>query len=189
MRRNIRGALGPGARGAGRFIVNASTLVPSIESRYGACSSYRDTGAVTWNSSDGRRHSIEFETFFLRPGSFRFDFIRHHPSAPPGTAGTHFSIQSNGKRSRFRSTGPLKTREKDAGSLGLAVAAGTGISRGASLWAHQLFFPDNSPANSRLLDIVRELEPEQKLADGTVCHVLRGVGESLGAVEVWAEVD
>ncbi len=166
--------------------MDASAVISAIESRYRTCSSYRDTGVSLASGTDSPAPAVEFATFFVNPEYFRFDWKRPH-AALQGTVARH-SIITNGQRHVLRSTRSADPEEKSFPSAELAVAGGTGTSRGACAWAHQLFFPARSLVRFRLLACLTGLAAEQALADGTVCHVLRGQQGAPWPVEVWAEV-
>jgi hypothetical protein len=107
--------------------------------RYRQCSSYEDAGTVATTYSDPGVRFIKrrrFATAFVRPDRFRFEFQDVEGPEPR----LRYVIWTASGRTHLWSEPPRRQREED--SLGLAIAAATGVSGGAAHTVCALLFPD-----------------------------------------------
>lgn len=172
--------------------MEAQAIAARIQSAYGACSSYRNKGVVSWSSRSGHPREVNFETYFVRPDCFRFDWIRRHPYPALAEVRHQFSIFRKGESARFRwerdsTAGGRIVDDKQMASLEMAVAAGVGTSGEAAVWIHQLLFPESCQPRAILLNRVSELLPHTQPFGPLDCYVLRGNADPLGNIEFWAD--
>lgn len=173
--------------------MDAIEIISRVQANYGACSSYRDKGSVSRTADDGQRHEIDFETYFIRPDWFRFDWIRPHSCSNPGESVRHwFTIRSNGPlaSARYlwvRDSGNKKQIISDSAvTLPMAVAAGASTSHGVVAWVYQLLFPAGSPSEASLFTGASELMPQIAAWYSADCYVIRGSCSS-GDLELWVD--
>ena len=102
-------------------------ILETMAKTYASCRSYRDSGVVRTSYGaqlDMQLSDIAFTTAFVRPDRFRFEFTE----AQPGTA-LRYIVWCNGEDVRRWWT----IKDDDApGSLSMAIAGATGVSRGAA---------------------------------------------------------
>jgi len=107
--------------------------------RYSQCSSYKDVGSVTTTCSGPGLSFIRrkwFTTAFVRPDRFRFEFRDVEGPGPQ----LRYVIWAESSRGHLFSEPP--GRQEETESLGMAIAAATGISGGAAHTVTALLLPD-----------------------------------------------
>ena len=158
-------------------------LLETVLTRYSQLTSYQDVGLVYW---PGRSHDpmCWFNTKFAAPNSFRFEFVRPHPSprlrhlltkyaAGEDASGAYFSTQKRG------STAAVEAEE----SVEMAVAGATGISRGAAFHIGQLLLPSIQGNGFRSYKQLR-FRPGAKI-DGVRCDRISGRSWRGSPVSIW----
>jgi hypothetical protein len=109
---------------------DADELVQRVVETYRRLGSYQDEGVVLsyWVNKPGP-DELHFKTYFRKPGDFRFEWVRHHPSPKLRHIKSLSVVWSNsqGTFSYWDSHPAIET----AASLGSAIAAHTGVSQGA----------------------------------------------------------
>jgi hypothetical protein len=168
-------------------------IISRVQANYGACSSYRDRGSVSHTAEDGQRYDIEFETYFIRPDWFRFDWTRPHPGSDSADPVRHwFTIRCNGPLASARylwvrdSGNKKQLLSESVLSLPVAVAAGSTTSHGVAAWIYQLLFPAGGCAENELFADSSEVTSQTAVWHSVDCHVLHG-SCSAGDLELWVE--
>jgi hypothetical protein len=125
--------------------MNGGELEPTqvllhLARRYRECSSYEDVGRVTTTYS-GPGVSFtrvkRFTTAFVRPDRFRFEFQDVEGPGPQ----LHYVIWTESGRTHLWSEPPRRQEEEEE-SLGLAIAAATGVSAGTAHTVSALLLPE-----------------------------------------------
>lgn len=122
---------------------SAESVLSRMVESYALLQSYRDSGTVRFQII-GLENEITFETAFVRPNSFRFGWVSHHPFPPLKYLKWRSVIWSTSTDSYTWNDGYLglaaETR-KDT-SLAMSVAGATGVSGGAANTIATLLMPD-----------------------------------------------
>jgi outer membrane lipoprotein-sorting protein len=166
--------------------LTAGQILEKVGERYASLRSYHDKGEVLshWPDKPGPDR-IVFETFFGRPGRFRFDWTSHHPAPSLRDLLTHHVIWSEGKEAYVYLDFPPPSPDlyyREAG-WHLAVGAATGISEGSVTTVFPMLIPGEvwgTPA-SQLKEAVLV---GSETFEGVDCYHLRGVLRREPA-EVW----
>jgi hypothetical protein len=128
-------------------------LLEAVAEVYANCSTYRDSGQVTTQflSSERTRTSIRpFTTAFRRPDRFRFEYMdRYHV----GDEWKRYIVWADGPT--VRAWWDVLPGREEPESLGLALAAATGVSGGSAHTMPALLMPDR--VGGRRLIELREL--------------------------------
>ncbi|MBL4634017.1 MAG: hypothetical protein JKY56_09095 [Kofleriaceae bacterium] len=152
----------------------ADEIVSRMECEYRSIGRYQDTGEVR-SDRGGIQMTILFETHFVRPDMFRFEFTSHHPYPPLHHLTTTHTMWARG--------GQVHTTSGRKLSIEMAVAGFTGISRGAAHLVPALlmrfrdepqWISSNSPARKRRDDYWA----------GTTCYRV-AIVTRLGPMELW----
>lgn len=120
-------------------VLEPAEILQHLARRYRQCSSYEDAGSVaTTYSGPGVRfvRLRRFTTAFVRPDRFRFEF---QDVEGPGPQSRYVIWMASG-RTHLWSEPPGRQQEED--SLGLAIAAATGVSGGAAHTVSALLLPE-----------------------------------------------
>jgi hypothetical protein len=165
--------------------VDAAALAQMITSKYANCRSHWSQGVASSRTLNGEKFAISFETWFARPASFRFDWVRPHPFEPLGQViRCPSSIYSNSAQTLWRSFRQDQKIDRLMPDLETAVARATGVSLGASLLMYQLFLPSMPLSKSSPLLLVRScrMGPTFK---GYILY--RERGDSPETLELWLD--
>jgi len=152
--------------------VSPEEILAAMVDRYAGCHSYRDNGrVVTRYFQQLRPYSIikPFKTAFVRPEQFRFEFRSRHGDAEEDW--DSYIVWARG--SEVLTWWDVRPGIERPESLGLAVAAATGVSGGSSHTIPTLLLPDE--IGGRSLSELIELHPlgDEQL-DGVMCYRLTG---------------
>lgn len=111
-------------------------LLDRLREKYSTCETYQDTGRV-----DGPYSSILFQTFFVRPLKFRFDWVE-------GAAKNSIWTDESKVFAMFS----FNDNVEEETSLSYAIAGATGVSQRAAHTIPTMLMPDIEAAvNSRTL--------------------------------------
>jgi hypothetical protein len=159
-------------------------LVSRAADAYGKCRSYADKGQLLESDArDGR--PLSFQTHFLRPRNFRFDWWSHPPYYREPEDLMRNTVWSNSTQTvsciSFRD-------EPDFGhDLRQAIAGAAGVSGLTIFMISRLLMPDLYPPCKSILD----LEDVSLLADEVVgekeCYHLLGSQSAADDLEVWID--
>jgi hypothetical protein len=153
--------------------VNADTILDAMADAYANCISYHDSGHVLTRffQPDGsltRKSERPFRTAFVRPDRFRFEFRRRFRGDGPWH---RFIIWADGSVVQIWS-GTGRDREQPE-SIGLAIAAGTGVSGGSAHTMPTLLMPDRARGR-RLTDLAEPWVTGEYVIAETPCYRLTG---------------
>jgi hypothetical protein len=150
---------------------------------YSGCRSYRDSGVVKTTFFGRNRNWTDekpFRTAFIRPDRFRYEFtekmhdigIRHR-----------YIIWQNGKE--IETWWDIKPGVEKPGSLGLALAAATGVSGGSAYIVPSLLLPAETKGSllARMMGAKRD---DDVVFNGASCFKIEGT-LATEAVVVWIE--
>lgn len=126
--------------------MTAEDVIAALKTAYASCHTYADTGCVrtVFLNPDGSTKFVStkpFETAFVRPDRFRFEFSSHHPGL---TEYSRYIIAVNGPDVRkWWDISPGVERPE---SLALALAGATGVSGGSAHTVPALLLPETERA-------------------------------------------
>jgi hypothetical protein len=125
--------------------MTAEGILAAVEAVYARCHTYADTGCVreVFLHLDGRTNFVSttpFETAFVRPDRFRFEFSTHHPNR---TEFRRYVIAADG--AGVRTWWDICPGVKRPESLALDVAGATGVSGSSAHTVPALLMPDRVP--------------------------------------------
>jgi len=136
----------------------AKEILVRVSETYENCKSYRDTGVVTtiFKNSGGKR-TVEkpFNTAFVRPNRFRFEYYDKETGGPKN----RYIIAQNDNK--IQSWWEIKRVVEQPESLGSALAGATGVSGGSAHTIPALLLPKEING-SRLT----ELADAKRIEDG-----------------------
>lgn len=120
--------------------MTAAQIIAQMEEAYATCTTYTDSGEIhkTFHR-DGRVKIIRFETAFIRPDRFRFEFNqadRHNPEGPR----QRYIVWQDGRHVRRWSYAREQVNRK--ATLSLAIAGATGVSSGVAHYVPRLMIPE-----------------------------------------------
>src|SRR5258708_2518928 len=126
----------------GGMVMTAEEIVAATEAVYASCRTYADTGCVrtVFLRRDGRTDfvsSTPFETAFIRPDRFRFEFSTHHPHQ---TEFSRYIIVAQG--SVVQTWWDIRPGIEQVESLSRALAGATGVSSSSAHTIPALLMPD-----------------------------------------------
>jgi hypothetical protein len=153
---------------------NAREFLVAALASYRELQSYSDVGVVRARQGT-RAPSCWFETDFVRPSQFRFQFIRPHPHRRLWNYRlTKYIAGSDGTSAYFytEERGYKPTVEPES-SLDMAVAGATGISQGTAHTIAALLLPTAGGFELSMLRKVRFRASRQ--FDGVPCTVVSGL--------------
>ncbi len=157
--------------------LSAKQIVDRMVREYAQCKSYRDSGVVkTVFIRSDRKHTVEkpFTTVFVRPGGFRFEYKDEERRYIVWRKG-------NDVQTWWDVTPGIKNPE----SLGLALAAATGVSSGSAHTVPALLIPDEV-GGRRLTDITEAQRIEDAKFDKVDCFRIQG--QSVGSpMTIWVD--
>lgn len=160
-------------------IINANEIMQSVGGAYAELESYQDKGYVETTFKPGtdaeRVTKLTFETNFMRPNLFRFDWKdrlledseeRHHIIWCDGKA-AYWKYPDQGKRRiKMPFVFPNTTRD-----LGFVIAAATGVSSGVAQTVSALLMPQ---LNGRRLSDLKDLElVGDREVKGESCYLIK----------------
>jgi outer membrane lipoprotein-sorting protein len=124
-------------------------ILAAAKAAYARCPTYADTGCVrtVFRKPDGRINFVSttpFETAFVRPNRFRFEFSTHHPKM---TEFSRYLIVENGPE--VLTWWDLRPGVERPGSLATAVAGATGVSGASAHTVPALLMPHRVPGCRR----------------------------------------
>lgn len=168
-------------------MADAAAILRRARERYARLKTYQDHGNVRFTLL-GSVNEVTFETAFVRPDMFRFEWSKGHPFPPLRHFVTRSAIWSNadGAFTWTRYPGRDATMRKDA-SLAMSVAGATGVSSGAAHTAATLLMPDlwrEEPFGKSVLDLESAQWAGADAADGVAVHRILGQRRG-GPVELW----
>jgi hypothetical protein len=151
--------------------VSGEDLLRAMAAVYASCTSYRDRGEVRSNIVHGDEPIAPsprpFETAFVHPGRFRFEFRDQMHGTGPWN---RYIVWTDGLE--VRTHWDLMPQQESPASLGYALAGATGISGGSAHRIPALLMPDRIEG-FKLTDLVEvELLGTTDL-DGDRCYQLR----------------
>jgi outer membrane lipoprotein-sorting protein len=151
---------------------NAKGIIRQVESVYNACKSYSDSGIVktVFFKKDSKRISEKpFTTAFVRPNQFRFEYSSKFPM--PGAKLNRYIIWCNGDN--VRTWWDVQPGVEQEPSLGMAIAAATGVSSGSALTIPRLLMPEVVEACS-VTNLLQPNRIEDAVLDGVDCYRIQG---------------
>jgi outer membrane lipoprotein-sorting protein len=142
--------------------LTAEQLLEGMAKVYANCKTYKDTGIVTIDlilPQGKRTQTRPFETAFVRPDRFRFEFSDGAPKS------NRFLIWSKGKE--VQTWWYAQPGIKKPESLRIAVAQATGVSGGSANTIPLLLMPGEIPGTSlsSLTDVKRIADAKHNDAD------------------------
>lgn len=172
------------ARADGR----AQALLQQSRSAYAALKSYRDQGTVRYDVL-GSTQEVRFETVFVRPDRFRFEWSKGHPFPPLRSMTTRTAIWFDGEAAFWWQRDSFKRETQSRmESLSRAVAGATGVSSGAAHTIATLLLPDLWGAD-KFGDSLLNLRDAKHVGEGVVdavpCERVAGVDWRDEPVELW----
>src|SRR5581483_3621770 len=122
--------------------MTAEDILTTAEAAYARCRTYADTGCVrtVFLEPDGRTDFVSttpFETAFVRPDRFRFEFSTHHPKT---TEFSRYIIAASGPE--VQAWWDIRPGVERPESLAMALAGATGVSGSAAHTVPSLLMPD-----------------------------------------------
>ncbi|MFN8555662.1 MAG: hypothetical protein U0103_29705 [Candidatus Obscuribacterales bacterium] len=161
--------------------MNEQGILAAVRKNYSQYDSYIDAGTVESPELPGP--GLEFQTFFIRPDKFRFQWLSWHPHFGKTKKANENGAWSNG--TNFRNSYFGKTENSE--NLSMLVAGATGISRGS---VHNIL-------NLLIPDVIELLNPWYKmndvrfasddLIDGIECFHIVGNCKTPKDIEVWID--
>lgn len=158
-------------------VMTPQEVLTNTRSTYASCRSYQDRGDVVtvFIHEGGRRRTTSrpFQTWFVRPDLFRFEFAERD-IGPESEWDRYVIWQKSGTtKSWWSITGP-----DEPGSLSMALAGATGVSGASAIRVPRLLLPELGGS-----DRVLRLETDEIVA-GRPCKILvKGRAEF---EEMWA---
>lgn len=114
---------------AGSAELDATALMRQVVAKYRSLRSYEDEGVVlTYSAHQDRLDELHFATAYRAPGDFRFDWVKHHPSPKLRHVERRYIAWAN-HQGAFTYWDTRGIRNEP--SLFMAIAASTGVSKGA----------------------------------------------------------
>ena len=147
--------------------MNPEQILAAMVEMYASCSTYRDTGRVTITWLRAGHTSIRpFETAFVRPDRFRFEFRAQHFDGCPWD---RYLVWAGA--GRVRTWWDVRPEEQE--SLGLALAGATGVSGGS---AHKIpnLLMSEEVGGRRLTDLVELVSLGDAELGEVTCYRLQG---------------
>jgi outer membrane lipoprotein-sorting protein len=167
---------------------DANQILREVVKQYAAFDSYADNGTVRRLADAGNpERTIDFATLFRRPSHFRFEVRRPHPYPPLGHVVSRLAIVSDGAAVRYlqqKPQEPLQIETKE--SLGVAIAALTGVSHGSVHTIGRLLIPEVTGLS--LLDLTdARLEADATIGQSTCYRIAARHPWSGDRMEVWVD--
>ncbi len=152
--------------------MNPEQVLAALAEMYASCVTYRDRGKVTttWfrKGEPNRTTAKPFETAFIRPDRFRFEFRDRFVEEDPWH---RYLVWANGKD--VRTWWELEPAAEVRESLSLALAGATGISGGAAHTIPNLMMPEEIGGRT-LTDLVEVTSlPDADIGDVS-CYRIQG---------------
>ena len=146
--------------------LTAEKIMAQVKQTYAQCKSYRDSGVVTTTfieSSGTRTVKKPFTTAFIRPDRFRFEFREKDHS---------YIIMSKGNEVKtWWDIQPVIQKGK---SLGMAIAAATGVSGGSAHTVPNLLMAE--VIGGRIIaDVAETKRLDDGKASGRDCYRIQGL--------------
>lgn len=169
----------------------AAEFLRRTRQRYAALMTYQDHGSVRYQIM-GSDQEVAFETNFVRPDLFRFEWSKGHPFPPLRHLVTRSAIWRNaeGAFTWTRYPGEAATMRKDE-SLRLSVAGATGVSSGSAHTIATLLMPDlwnDEPFGRSVLDLEAPQLAGDEAIDGVAVRCVRGL-QRKEPMELWIGKD
>lgn len=165
---------------------SARDCLASVSAHYQTLPSYQDVGVVR-RIGTTEPLSCWFETRFLRPTQFRFQFIRPHPYRKLRHLLTKYIAGCDGSvaYSYTEQQGAKPTVEIEE-NLAMAVAGATGISLGSAHTIGDLLL--DCLGGFSLTRLERPRFRRSRGFDGVVCYRISGRHPYGGRVQIWIGV-
>jgi len=146
---------------------DAMTVLKEMARVYSNCKTYQDTGAcVTKYVGDNPvEKKLEFRTAFRRPTDFRFEYSQTAGTMP--AMGNRKIVQRD--PSGTRSWWSLSKKKQDESSLGMALAAATGVSDKTAHTVPRLLLPTEIRGRTFVDDAAWTLLTDAE-ESGHACH-------------------
>jgi len=155
--------------------MSVDEVLNRIADTYLKCLSYSDSGTIETSGFGQPQSTIEFETYFVRPRLFRFEWTERDE---------HFMIWSDGSKSYERyqfanqKTEPVENFEQ-------AIAGATGISYGGAWTILSLLIPELRARGRTLLQIRDLTLLGDEEMNGCSFHVLKGSSKLPEDTTLW----
>lgn len=162
---------------------NATEIIMQLENVYKTCESYSDSGIVKtvfFTNDDKRIDEKPFTTAFIRPDQFRFEYSSKFPI--PGSESMRHIVWANGED--VRTWWDIKPGAKQMPSLGMAIAAATGVSSGSALTIPRLLMPEVIEAWS-VTNLQQTNRIDDAVLDGVDCYRVQGKDKSSRITTLW----
>lgn len=156
----------------------ADELISRMNCEYRSIGQYQDKGTVVIDLK-GNKQTIVFETHFVRPNRFHFEFTTHHPYPPLHHVKTVHTIWAKDKRVRTTFGGRYHLN-----NIQSAIAGFTGISYGAAYLTPTLLMPIHSQPNPWTSSDTPASKRGIERIDGIPCHRVTLVTK-FGPTELW----
>ena len=161
----------------------ARECLAAIELNYRALQSYQDIGAVRPIGAP-QRISCWFETQFVRPQQFRFQFISPHPYRPLHHIQTKYIVGGDDSTAYFyRKDHEAKPIVEIEENLEMAVAGATGISLGSAHTIGNLLL--DCVEGFSLAMLKRPRFRKSRILNGIYCHRISGQHPRGGCIVIW----
>lgn len=149
--------------------MTADQIIAAVQEVYAGCQTYADRGCVRSTSRSPEEglnvvETIPFETVFVRPDRFRFEFSIQ---VSPRAKFSRCVIVANGPRVQLE--GDIGPEDRRPMSLSTALACATGVSHGAAHRIPALLMPERVTGR-RLAEQASLTRLEDAELDGVTCH-------------------
>lgn len=160
-------------------------LIAELTERYARIATYRDRGVVRQALREGEAPiETQFETWFRRPGLFKFAFASPHPYPPLAhivTRSCHGADASGAYSWMKFHEQPGQIRREE--NLSMTIAGATGISGGSAHTIGGLLLPELSGLTLHRVRGAKVLGREP--FEGAECVILQAPHRVAGKLSIW----
>lgn len=167
---------------------DASSILARAKQRYLGLKTYQDLGSVRYRLVDSEQE-VNFETAFVRPGTFRFAWSKGHPFPPLRQFVTRNVIWSDGEAAytwtKYPGRVPIERKDK---SLASAVAGATGVSSRSAHVIATLLMADlwrEEPYGDSVLNLKGAQLVGAESIDGVESYRVRGTDWRDDPIDLW----
>lgn len=167
----------------------APSVLAHAKQRYAALKTYQDRGSVRYLLVEDEEQEVKFETAFVRPGLFRFEWSKGQPFLLLRYFVTRSVIWSDGDAAYMWTKFPWRAAiEQKKESLRLAVAAATGVSSRSAHVIATLLIDDlwgTEPFGDSVLNLKAPALVGIEPIDGAECYRIRGRDWRDDPIDLW----
>ena len=165
--------------------MDAKSILDRVAEAYGGCASYFDKGRHT-TSHSGQEYMVTFQTNFVRPSKFRFDWWwSYRPYSKQKKPQFHDWIWCDGKRAFSRLH--FKKRVQEEQSVQMAIAGATGISSGTACAVSSLLSPSLIKIKRKWTDLHNPVVRNEEFIFGFECFLVNGSLDNADDTELWID--